>query len=401
MTGTSAHRWPNSAAKYRKSIKCYSVEWSLPRWFPGMTEVIAMDVTVLRPDELTTADISAWHAMQRGDLALANPFLSPEFARAVGHQRTNARVARLTVPTPEGPHPVGFFPFERHALGSGKPIGSGFCDYQGLIHEPGLDWDPMELLRACDLAIWEYDHLAAGQTRFENAGTHRARAASPIIEVNGDLSAYLERRRRAFLKEVRQKERRLTRELGPVRLVFHAPEPALLDTLIRWKAAQLEAKGLRHNLLSQDWFQAILRELLDLSSESCSGVLAALYAGEEVVALRYALRSRQVLADWFPAYDTRFSRCSPGLVLYLKVTEAAQEHGIARIDLGKGTEPFKQDLKTAELAVTEGYVARHTAKAALWRARTASGRTARAALHANPGLRRAAVKAAGAVDRLR
>ncbi|MFF7734385.1 GNAT family N-acetyltransferase [Streptomyces sp. NPDC007984] len=366
-----------------------------------MTEVIAMDITVLRPDELTTADLRAWHIMQQGDLTLSSPFLSPEFARAVGHQRPNARVARLTVPTPAGPHAVGFFPFERHALGTGKPIGSGFCDCQGLVHEPGLDWDPMELLRACDLAIWEYDHLAAGQTAFENAGTQRARATSPIIEVNGDLDAYLGQRRRAFLKEVRQKERRLTRELGPVRLEFHTPDPTLLQTLIRWKAAQLEAKGLRRNLLSQDWFRAILRELLDLSSESCSGVLAVLYAGEEVVALRYALRSRQVLADWFPAYDTRYARCSPGLVLYLKVTEVAEKHGIARIDLGKGTEPFKQDLKTAELPLTEGYVARHTPRAALWRARTASGRGARAALHAHPKVRRAAVKAAGAVDRLR
>ncbi|MFD8236293.1 GNAT family N-acetyltransferase [Streptomyces sp. NPDC059696] len=366
-----------------------------------MTEVIAMDVTVLRPDELTTDDISAWHAMQRADLALANPFFSPEFTRAVGHQRSNARVARLTVPAAKGPRTVGFFPFERHALGTGKPIGSGFCDSQGLIHEPGLDWDPLELLRACDLAIWEYDHLAAGQTRFEKAGTPRTRTASPIIEVNGDLGAYLEHRRRSFLKEVRQKERKLTRELGPVRLVFHSPEPVLLDTLIRWKAAQLRAKGMRRNLLSQDWFRAILRELLDLSSESCSGVLAVLYAGDEVVALRYALRSHQVLADWFPAYDTRFARCSPGLVMYLKVTEAAEEHGIARIDLGKGTEPFKQDLKTAELAITEGYVARHTPKAALWRARTASGRTARAALHSHPRIHRATVKAAGVVDRLR
>ncbi|MFE6097595.1 GNAT family N-acetyltransferase [Streptomyces massasporeus] len=360
-----------------------------------------MDVTVLRPDELTTADISAWHAMQRGDMALANPFLSPEFTQAVGHQRTNARVARLTVSAPEGPRTVGFFPFERHALGSGKPIGSGFSDWQGLIHEPGLRWDPMELLRACDLAIWEYDHLAEGQTPFESAGTHRARAASPIIEVNGDLSGYLEHRRHAFLKEVRQKERKLTRELGPVRLVFQSAEPRLLDTLIRWKSAQLRAKGIRRNLLSQEWFQAILRELFDQSSEFCSGALSVLYAGEEVVAMRYELRSPKVLAGWFPAYDTRFARCSPGIVMFLKVAEAAEDYGIARIDLGKGAEPYKHDLKTAELTVTEGYIARNTAKAALWRTRMASGRTARAAIHANPTVHRAAVKAAGAVDRLR
>lgn len=359
-----------------------------------------MDVTVLRPDELTTADISAWRAMQRADLALANPFLSPEFTRAVGHQRANARVARLTAPGPAGPRTVGFFPFERHTLGSGKPIGSGFCDCQGLIHEPGLDWDPMELLRACDLSVWEYDHLTAGQTPFETAGMPRARAASPIIELNGDHRAYLEHLQPKFLKAARQKERKLTREVGPVRLVFHASEPVLLDTLIRWKSAQLQTKG-RRDLLSQEWFQAILWELFDVTSESCSGTLSVLYAGEEPVAMRYELLSRRVLAGWFPAYDTRFARYSPGILLYLKIAEAAADRGIAHVDLGKGSEPHKDELKTAELTVTEGYVDRHTPKAALCRARMASSRTARAAVRANPTVHRAAVKAVNAVDRLR
>lgn len=363
-----------------------------------------MDVTVLRPDELTTADISAWHAMQQADLALANPFFSPEFTRAVGRQRANARVARLTVPAPDGPRTVGFFPFERHAFGSGKPIGSGFCDCQGLIHEPGLDWDPQELLRACDLSVWEYDHLAAGQIPFEDSGTPRGRASSPIMELNGDHRAYLARLedlRRKPLKAARRKERKLSREVGPVRLVFHTPDPALLETLIRWKSAQLQAKGIRRNLLSQEWFRAILRELFDLPSDSCSGVLSALYAGEELVAMRYELRSRQVLACWFPVYDARFAWYSPGVVLSFKVAEAAADLGIVRIDLGKGTERHKQELKTADLTLTEGYVARRTPRAALWRAWTASDRTAREVVRSHPRVHHVAVKAAGAVERLR
>ncbi|CAL9636768.1 GNAT family N-acetyltransferase [Streptomyces sp. enrichment culture] len=360
-----------------------------------------MDVTVLRPEELTTADIRAWHAMQRADAALANPFLSPEFTRAVGHQCTSARVARLSVLGPEGSRPVGFFPFERRAFGSGKAIGSGFCDCQGLIHEPGLDWDAMELLRACDLAIWEYDHLTAGQTPFERVGTPRARAASPIMELNGDHGTYLRRLRHTFLASARQKERRLCRAVGPVRLVFGASDPGLLDTLVHWKSAQLHARGLRRALPSEEWFQAILRELLDLPSESCSGVLSALYAGDQVVAVRYDLRSPRVLADWFQAYDTRFARYSPGILQYLKLVEAAADRGIAHIDLGKGAGPHKDHLKTAELTVTEGYVARHTAKAALSRARMASGRTARAAVRSHPAVHRAAARTVGAVEVVR
>lgn len=258
----------------------------------------------------------------------------------------------------------------------------------------------MALLRACDLAIWEYDNLAAGQTTFETAGTPRARAASPIMELNGDHHTYLERLRHKFLRSTRNRERRLTGDVGPLRLVFHTAEPVLLDTLIRWKSAQLRAKG-RRDPLSQEWFLAILRELFDLPSESCSGTLSVLYAGEEPVAMLYGLRSRQVFATWFPTYHTRFAPYSPGILLHLKLAEAAADRGIAHIDMGKGADPYKNDLKTAELPLTEGYVDRHTAKAAVGRLRMASGRTARAAVRANPTVHRAAVKAVGAVDRLR
>ncbi|MFJ7332889.1 GNAT family N-acetyltransferase [Streptomyces sp. NPDC101110] len=355
-----------------------------------------MDVTVLRPDELTAADLGVWQAMQRADLTLANPFLAPEFARAVGHRRAAARVARLC----EGGRTVGFFPFERHALGAGKPIGSGFCDCQGLIHLPGFDWDPAELLRACGLALWEYDHLAAGQTPFETAGTPGARAASPVMELNGGSHTYLERLRPSVLRTARNHERRLARDVGPLRLDFHAPDPALLDTLCRWKSAQLRARGQR-DPLAQGWFLAILRELFDLPSESCSGTLTVLRAGGTPVAMLYGLCSREVYASWFPAYDTRFAKYSPGILLHLKCAEAAAERGIAHIDMGKGTSRYKDALKTADLTVTEGYIGRRTPGAVLGRLRRASSRTAHTAINADPRVHRAVVRAVGAVDRLR
>ena len=43
-----------------------------------------MRVLLICPDELSSAEIAAWHSMQRATPSLANPFLSPEFAVAVG-----------------------------------------------------------------------------------------------------------------------------------------------------------------------------------------------------------------------------------------------------------------------------------------------------------------------------
>jgi CelD/BcsL family acetyltransferase involved in cellulose biosynthesis len=120
-------------------------------------------ISVVRPAELSSADIKSWHAMQSSTPAFANPFLSPEFAIISGELRPNARVAVLS----EGSSTVGFFPFERTRSGKGVPIASGMTDCQGLVHAPGVQWDARELLRACELSIWQFDHLVAGQGPFE------------------------------------------------------------------------------------------------------------------------------------------------------------------------------------------------------------------------------------------
>jgi CelD/BcsL family acetyltransferase involved in cellulose biosynthesis len=129
-----------------------------------------VQITVIRPEELGAAEIAAWHSMQARSAPLANPFLSPEFAIAVGRVRPAARVAVLA----EGQDITGFFPFERRSLGGGAPIAAGLTDCQGLIHAPGTEWQPRMLLRACGLSAWQFDHLVAGQGLFER---YRRRSA--------------------------------------------------------------------------------------------------------------------------------------------------------------------------------------------------------------------------------
>ena len=77
-----------------------------------------MRAFLIRPSDLGPVEIAAWQSMQRSTPSLANPFLTPEFAAAVGRFRPMAHVAVLT----EGQSTAGFFPFERRRLGSGVPI---------------------------------------------------------------------------------------------------------------------------------------------------------------------------------------------------------------------------------------------------------------------------------------
>ena len=87
-----------------------------------------------------------------------------------------------------------------------------------------------------------------------------------------------------------------------------------------------------------------------------SGMLSVLYAGDAVVAAHFGLRSQTVLHWWFPTYDPRFARYSPGLVLLLNLIQQAHSLGLREIDLGKGYERYKGSFANAHVAIAEGSV---------------------------------------------
>ncbi|MER7520322.1 GNAT family N-acetyltransferase [Streptomyces sp. NPDC126499] len=349
-----------------------------------------MVITVLRPTDLGPAEADAWRGMLDDGAVPANPFLSPEFARAVGLRRPAARVAVLT----EAGRPVGFFPFERRPLGLGRPIGDGICDAQGLVHSARLTtWDTDALLRACRLYAWQFDHLTTGQGPFEAGITHRA--GSPVIDLSGvaegrDLLAHCSVK---FLRDARAKERRLARRVGDVRFVFDESDPNALTTLMAWKSAQYLATG-RPDLFARPWAAETLRELHGTRSPACSGVLSVLYAGDRPVAFHFGLRSQHMLCHWFPAYDRELATFSPGLLHLRKLVEAAAAEGLSRIDLGKDDYAWKTSVKTGDAPVAEGQVARATAVAAL-RVRLRHSqlvRQGRRLVAASPVLREAALR---------
>ncbi|MFK4100569.1 GNAT family N-acetyltransferase [Streptomyces sp. NPDC019531] len=348
-----------------------------------------MTVTVLAPNRLGTADVAAWQALQRATPDLASPFLSPEFTRAVGRHRPTARVAVLS----EGSAPVGYFPYEHHRLGLGLPIGSGLCDVQGLVHAPGLDWDVRALLRACGLRLWRYDHLTTGQRPFDSGVVRRS--TSPVIDLTAGYEAYaadLRSRSPARTRQLEAKERRLTRSLGETWLVFEEAAPERLETLMRWKSAQYRAKG-QVDLFARPSVAALLQGLMRTRSATCTGTLSTLYAGDRPVAMHFGLRSERVLQYWFPAYDPEAARFSPGILLLLGMAQAAAAQGIEYLDLGKGDERYKQEMKTGDLPLGEGCVTLGTLPAALRHAQVMSGQKVRAMVAESPALRRIALKA--------
>lgn len=344
-----------------------------------------MDITVHRPGELTAADRVAWTALQskahlNGAPELANPFLSPEFTLAVGHFRRGVRIAVVR----EGGEPAAFFPFQRSITGVGRAIGLGVSDCQGLVHRPGFSWDARELLRACGLAMYEFDHLANGQGPFEASAS--GSFASPVMDIDQGYEAYLgqlKAKSPKFTRTTLAKGRRLERDHGSLRYVHDERDPAALRTLMGWKSAQYRRTG-RSDRFAQAWITQLVRQLFHTRSDQFSGLLSMLYVDDVPVAGHFGLRSERVFAQWFPAYDPAYGKYSPGLILHLRMAEAAAADGIAYLDLGRGQKQYKDSLKTRELTVSEGWVALRHPVAITHRARRAPVRALRNTVLSRP-----------------
>ncbi len=355
-----------------------------------------MRVTVAHPRELGEPEVSRWRALQDADPVFDNPFLSPEFTLTVGQLRDMVRVGVIY----DGPDIVGFFPFERHFSGIGKPVAAGLTDAQGLVHAKDAEIDARWLISECGLGVYEFDHLVAEQPLLP---AHHEKHPSPIIDLRAGYDQYTESLRvnsGKTYKTTLAKERKLQRDVGEIRHDFATTDLEPLHTLLSWKTDQYRRTG-RTDRFAHQWIVELVERLLATQTESFAGVLDMVYADGLPVAGHFGLRTRTTLSGWFPAYDTRYAKYSPGLIHHLAMAEQAAAAGIQVIDMGRGQKEYKEKLKNGELEVAEGRVARASVGAAVhWVLRVPLRKT-RATVLANPLLHKTADRALKTFGRLR
>lgn len=344
-----------------------------------------MRISLICPGELGPVEIAAWQDMRQATPSLANPFLSPEFAMAVGRFRPSARVAVLT----ERQTIAGFFPFEPRRFGMGVPIGGWLSHCQGLIHAPAAEWDPRELLRGCRLSAWQFDNLIVDQQPFRPH--HAATGPSPVMDLSDGFDNYyakLRARSPRFCRELARKARKLAREAGELRIVADSPDSRMLHTLMAWKSDQYRRTGCA-NSFARPWVVSLLEALLDSPSSHTSGLLTALYAGDLPVAAQFGLREGNLLVGWYTGYDTSFARYSPGLIHLILMAEKLAAAGITAIHMGKGSIRYTRTLKSYDMLVAEGTVIDRSVLGALHGFRDASTRWAVTTVRQHPRLRHA------------
>jgi CelD/BcsL family acetyltransferase involved in cellulose biosynthesis len=364
---------------------------------PGGLTSARMRVSIVPPSELGASELTAWRSMQQATPELDSPFLAPGFALAAERARSTTRIAVLE----ESGAIVGFFPFDQGRFRVARPVAPGVSDAQAVIHAPGFEWRARDLLAGCGIDGWEFDHLVGGQ--LGAVGPNVARHRSAVMDVSRGYDAYIDERRRSSKKIVKStlyKQRKLDRDLGQSRFAFDAADRSALDHLMRWKSAQYRRTG-RRDRFAVGWIRQLVLDLFETRSDGCSGVLSVLYAGGDVVAAHFGLRSGSRLSCWFPGYEMRFARYSPGLSLHLKMAEEGAAAGVRYLELGKGDEEYKMSLKSCDVMVGEGWADRPSAVAALCRARRASRRWTLEFVLSRPALRHAARRTLARVGSVR
>ncbi|CAM5688905.1 GNAT family N-acetyltransferase [Streptomyces hirsutus] len=109
--------------------------------------------------------------------------------------------------------------------------------------------------------------------------------------------------------------------------MFDERDPAALRALIGWKSAQYRRTG-RRDRFAQEWITRLVGRLAGTGAPECSGHAVRPVRRGPSRRGPLGLRSASVLACWFPASTPEFAKFSPGLVLHLRMAEAAAGEGI-------------------------------------------------------------------------
>jgi CelD/BcsL family acetyltransferase involved in cellulose biosynthesis len=307
-------------------------------------------LSIVHPREVTGSALARWDAYTSADPALAGPFLTSTFVQVIGRHRAVARVAVL-----DDGERIAYLPFEADRERVGHLFGGGLSDQQALIGPPDFECDLPAVVRGLQVRELRFDHLVGPMTPF--APYVSSRHPSYVIDVSCGYAAY-ERDRASssnVLKQAAAGQRRLGRDHGDVEVVWDSVDPRDLELLVRWKEQQYRRTGVR-DVFADPWVLDVLRELRARDHPDCSPRLAVLRAGGRVVALHLGLARAGVLASWFPVYDPDFHAVSPGNILMHALAEMAPEHGIESIDLGRGTQQYKERFANSSYEVAEGRV---------------------------------------------
>lgn len=169
------------------------------------------------------------------------------------------------------------------------------------------------------------------------------------------------------MSQFRRKKRKIESQIGPLRHESNIRDRAIIDTCIRWKSKQHEQSE-ADRIFRHQWVRDLLDKILDADGDDFAPALSVTYAGDQIAAVHFGMRCRNLLHAWFPTYNVELSEFSPGFLHWIETMKSSQSTGISRIDLGKGNEHYKTRFMSGAVTVQQGTVDLHSSTALARRA---------------------------------
>ncbi len=313
-----------------------------------------LNARTVHPSDLTADETSAWEALVAAEPAFGNPLLGPDFARAVGLVRSDARVAVYR----DGDRIVGFLPHHRRPGGMARPLGAPLSDYHGLIAGAGAGLTGAQALALAGLSAYRFTGLIDPHGVFTD--TTQGQAHGYGVTLNEPPEAYLERLRAASpkrFKNWRRLDSKLEREVGPVRIEA-SDDPAVYQQLMDWKREQLVRTGVA-DFLRPDWTRDLLANFA-AGRGALRGLTLTMWAGDTLAAGHFGVAQNGWYHPWVASTNPDLGEYSPGQTFLMKAIAAMPALGLTTYDLGPSHDHYKRHYAAPTQSVGEGTAAAAT-----------------------------------------
>lgn len=310
---------------------------------------------ISRPSELSDNEKKAWGLLWKLS-EHQSPFMTCFFSSSVEKAGVNVRVAVIM----GGEEIIGFFPYQysspqKSVLGHAERVGGEMSDYCGVICKPGVRFTEVELLELAKIHCFDFSHLHSAQleiglSSFASVPGHLIRISTSGVDYWKNLSE----KEKRLTQDTQRCIGKLEREVGAI--VFDAEvrgRADLLNFVIQMKRDQYRRTGV-FDALKDDWRRKLLHVLYEDGNVDCRGLLSTIVAGDELIAVHFGVVAGGTLHYWFPVYDAKYAKYSPGRVLYKYMIEAMDAMGLNVIDNGAGDAAYKIALSNEAYEVYSG-----------------------------------------------
>ena len=295
-----------------------------------------------------------WRRLVRDNAIFSSPFFAPGYTQLVGSCLGDVMVGLLRQ---EG-RVVGIFPYEWERDGHARPVGSIFCDYQGVIVGPDIHWTAEGMLTKLGVESYRFDHMLSSQHQWRKFV--QVRDVSWSINLSDGYEAYevdLRSAKRMQIADVRRQRRMIEKEVGALSFSPHEVDHGLLDLMLGWKSAQWARSGWVGRFTA-DWEHRLMHRLLETAQPDFAGLFSILRCSGRPVAMHLGMRSAHTWHYWTTAYDQEFKRYSPGLIMLAEMIRHAPGLGLEELDMGKDGFKYKRRLHTHTVQLAEGVATR-------------------------------------------